>query len=179
MKIKKESAKEIVTTQINQQKINNKNLLFTDGSSIPEQGTAAAALLNNSISLACRINNTEELSSFEAKVTAINIGLKMFNYNLNNLLTGNQHNIFNNQLNIYCDNQETLTAISRPPKSVSLQYRFNKIFNLLKQITSNSTTPIQLFWCPAHVGIPENKRLDTIAKEATSDNHEFQLENQP
>ncbi|KAA1080986.1 hypothetical protein PGT21_027061 [Puccinia graminis f. sp. tritici] len=129
MKIKKENAKEIVTAQINQQKTNSENLLFTDGSSIPEQGTAAAALLNNSINFACKINNTEESSSFEAEVTAINIGLEMFNNNLNNLLAGNQHNIFNNQLNIFCDNQATITAISRPPKPVSLQYRFNKIFN--------------------------------------------------
>ncbi|KAA1131468.1 hypothetical protein PGTUg99_017593 [Puccinia graminis f. sp. tritici] len=179
MKMKKENAREIVTHQIAQKKNNSENLLFTDGSSIPEQGTAAAALLNNSTSFACRINNAEDSSSFEAEVTAINIGLEMFKNNLNNLLSGNQHTIFDKQLNIFCDNQATLTTISKPPKSTSLQFRFNKIFTLLKFISSNSTTPIQLFWCPAHVGIPENEKVDSLAKEATSDIQQFHLENQP
>ncbi|KAA1066712.1 hypothetical protein PGT21_022684 [Puccinia graminis f. sp. tritici] len=177
--MKKENAKDIVTNQINQKKNDSENLLFTDGSSIPEQGTASAALLNNSTSFACRINNAEDSSSFEAEVTAINIGLEMFKNDLNNLISGNQHNIFNKKLNIFCDNQATLTTISKPPKPTSLQFRFNKIFTLLKFISSNSTTPIQLFWCPAHVGITENEKVDSLAKEATSDNQQFQLEHQP
>jgi hypothetical protein len=139
MKIKKENTKDIVTNQINQMKNSSENLLFTDGSSIPDQGTAATALLNNSTSFACRINNAKDSSSFEAKVTAINIGLKMFENNLNNLHSGNQQIIFNNQLNIFCDNQATLTAISRPPTSASLQFRYNKIFTLLKSISANPT----------------------------------------
>ncbi|KAA1108514.1 hypothetical protein PGT21_014843 [Puccinia graminis f. sp. tritici] len=179
MKVNKEKAKEVVNNQITQMKTNSENLLFTDGSNIPEQGTAAAALLNNSTSFACRINSAKNSSSFEAEVTAINIGLEIFKNNLNNLHSGTQHSIFNNQLNIFCDNQATLTAISKPPKSTSLQFRFNKIFSLLKSISSNPTTPIQLFWCPAHVGISENERVDTLAKEATLDNQQFQLEDQP
>ncbi|KAA1115766.1 hypothetical protein PGTUg99_031060 [Puccinia graminis f. sp. tritici] len=179
LKIKKENAKEVVTNQINQMKNNSENMLFTDGSNIPDQGTASAALLNNSTSFACRINNAKDSSSFEAEVTAIDIGLEMFKNNLNNLNSGNQLTILNNQLNIFCDNQATLIAISRPPKPASLQFRFNKIFSLLKFISSNSSTTIQLFWCPAHVGIPENKKVDTLAKEATLNNRQFQLEDQP
>ncbi|KAA1122515.1 hypothetical protein PGTUg99_037729 [Puccinia graminis f. sp. tritici] len=179
MKIKKENAKDVVTNQINQMKNSSENLLFTDGSNIPDQGTAAAALLNNSTSFACRINNAKDSSSFEAEVTAINIGLEMFQNNLNNLHSGNQQLIFDNRLNIFSDNQATLTAILRPPASTSLQFRFNKIFTLLKSISSNPTIPIHLFWCPAHVGIPENEKVDSLAKEATLNNQQFRLEDQP
>ncbi|KAA1114685.1 hypothetical protein PGT21_018646 [Puccinia graminis f. sp. tritici] len=152
MKIKKEEAREIVTNQINQKKNNSENLIFTDGSNIPGQGTAAAALLNNSISFACRINNAENSSSFEAEVTAINIGLAIFLNNINNRNSENQQIISNNQVNVFCDNQATLTAISRPPKPTSLQFKFNEIFQQLKQIYQSNSSG-------ARHTLPEESRL--------------------
>jgi hypothetical protein len=60
MRIKIENTKEVITNQTIQKKKNSKNILFTNGSNTPEQGTAAAALLNNLKSSACRINNTKD-----------------------------------------------------------------------------------------------------------------------
>ncbi|KAA1064382.1 hypothetical protein PGT21_000954 [Puccinia graminis f. sp. tritici] len=72
LNIQREKAKSVVTNQISDKK---ETLLFSDGSNIPDLGSASAALLNNSISFACRINDTDKALAFEAEVQAINIGL--------------------------------------------------------------------------------------------------------
>jgi ribonuclease HI len=173
LNIKKEKAKEIVTNQISDKKVKKEILLFSDGSNIPDKGTASAALLNNSISFACRINDAEKASAYEAEVQAINIGLDI----ISNEAEKNNLPPFNN-VNIFSDNQATLQVIANPPLSKSNQSTFIQIFDKLNILITDFHFSISLLWCPAHVGIPENEKVDQLAKEATEGNTLFDLEQQ-
>jgi hypothetical protein len=64
-----------VEEQIEQMTANNENMILTDGSSIPENGTASAAILNQSTAMVFRLNNDNKASAFEAEVLAIKLGL--------------------------------------------------------------------------------------------------------
>ncbi|KAA1085478.1 hypothetical protein PGT21_008629 [Puccinia graminis f. sp. tritici] len=101
-------------------------LLFKGTSEVPinYKGTASAALLNNSISFACRINDAEKASAYEAEVQAINIGLDI----ISNEAEKNNLPPFNN-VNIFSDNQATLQVIANPPLSKSNQSTFIQIFD--------------------------------------------------
>ncbi|KAA1116762.1 hypothetical protein PGTUg99_014349 [Puccinia graminis f. sp. tritici] len=139
------------------------------------KGTASAALLNNSISFACRINVAEKASAYEAEVQAINIGLDI----ISNEAEKNNLPPFNN-VNIFSDNQATLQVIANPPLSKSNQSTFIQIFDKLNILITDFHFSISLLilWCPAHVGIPENKKVNQLAKEATEGNTLFDLEQQ-
>ncbi|KAA1128981.1 hypothetical protein PGTUg99_017709 [Puccinia graminis f. sp. tritici] len=144
-----------------------------DGSSIPGKGSASAALLNNSISFACRINDADKASAFEAEVQAINIGLDIIN---NQFINNNLP--FSDRINIYSDNQATLQVIAKPPLSSSNQSTFIQIFDKLVSLKTSLQFSVSLFWCPAHVGIPENEKVDQLAKNSTEGNPLFNLDQQ-
>ncbi|KAA1111671.1 hypothetical protein PGT21_008075 [Puccinia graminis f. sp. tritici] len=150
-------------------------LLFKGTSEVPinYKGTASAALLNNSISFACRINDADKASAYEAEVQAINIGLDI----INNEAQRNNLQSFKN-INIFSDNQATLQVIAKPPMSKSYQSTFIQIFDKLNNLISDFHFSFSLLWCPAHVGIPENEKVDQLAKEATEGNQLFNLERQ-
>ncbi|KAI7944162.1 hypothetical protein MJO28_011690 [Puccinia striiformis f. sp. tritici] len=171
--IKKEIIKNIVNNQIGEKKSKNENLLFTDGSNIPNKGAALAALLNNSFVFSCRINDADEASAFEAEVQAINIGLELLK---NEFVKNNLP--FSNQINIYSDNQATLLSSSKLPLPKSFQSVFVQIFEKMDFLMNACQFSIKLYWCPAHVGIAENEKVDELAKLATEGDHRFQLEKQ-
>ena len=118
-----------------------------DGSNIPDQGAASAALLNNQFSFSCRINDSDKVS-------------------------------FSNRISIYCDNQATLQVIGLPPQSKSNQSVFIQIFEKLEFLISILQFSISLCWCPAHVDILENEKVDRLAKTATEGNLLFDLDPQ-
>ncbi|KAA1071349.1 hypothetical protein PGT21_004564 [Puccinia graminis f. sp. tritici] len=70
LKIKKEEIKSKVQHQIINVKNKSEHLIFTDGSNIPEIGSASAAILDNSFSFSCQINDSNKASAFEAEVQA-------------------------------------------------------------------------------------------------------------
>lgn len=73
--IKKEEAKTTAEDQIEELNARQEHIIFTDGSSIPEKGTASAAILNRNQSIVCRINSEDKASLFEAEVVAVKFGL--------------------------------------------------------------------------------------------------------
>ncbi|KAA1078810.1 hypothetical protein PGT21_000144 [Puccinia graminis f. sp. tritici] len=84
-----------------------------------------------------------------------------------------------NIINIFSNNQATLQVIAKPPRSTSNQAVFIQIFDKLNYLISVHQASISLLWFPAHVGIPENEKVDQLAKEATKGNRQFDLEQQP
>ncbi|KAA1078056.1 hypothetical protein PGT21_027814 [Puccinia graminis f. sp. tritici] len=160
LNIKKEDIKSKVQIQIDNLKSKSEHLIFTDGSNIPENGSASAALLDNITEYSCRISNSEKTSAFEAEVQAINIGLEIF---INKFLNS-PSNVSSTiaPINIFCDNQATLFSIANPPLPKSYQSIFLNIFKKFKIILNLCHIPIALFWCPAHVGIPENETDQAI-----------------
>ncbi|KAA1106548.1 hypothetical protein PGT21_036051 [Puccinia graminis f. sp. tritici] len=176
LKTKKEEIKSKVQLQINNLKSKSEHLIFTDGSNIPEIGSASAALLDNTTEFSCRISDSQKSSAFEAEVQAISIGLEIF---INKFLNS-PSNVSSNiaPINIFCDSQSTLFSIANPPLPKSYQFTFLNIFKKLKIISKLCHIPIALFWCPAHVGIPENETVDKLAKAATLSSHPHHLQNQ-
>ncbi|PLW05442.1 hypothetical protein PCANC_26594 [Puccinia coronata f. sp. avenae] len=73
--IKKDDAKLKVVDQVSELTTNQEHIIFTDGSSIPGNGTASAAILNHNHTFACRINSKDKASTFEAEVLAIKFAL--------------------------------------------------------------------------------------------------------
>jgi ribonuclease HI len=130
-------------------------------------------LLNDLISFACRINDADKALAFEAEVQAINIGLDIISnqFNNNNLPVSNW-------INIYSDNQATLQVITKPPLSSSNQSTFIQIFDKLVSLRSSLQFSVLLLWCPEHVGIPENEKVDQLAKNSTEGNPLISLDQQ-
>jgi ribonuclease HI len=173
IKIKKEDAKQVVEDQLEEMTSNNKHILFTDGSSIPENGTTSEAILNQSISTAYHIGNHQEASAFEAEVHAVKIGLNTILNKFYNPLDNFRYS--SKKLNIFIDNQETVLTIARPPKPTSNQSTFYNIYNKMKLLIDLFDYKITPFGCPANINIPENKAVDNLAKSATEQTYQHQL----
>jgi hypothetical protein len=108
--IKKEDAKSVVEDQIEEISSRNKHLIFTDGSQIPENGTASAAILNRTIKIACCIGDEDSALAFEAEVLAIKLGLDI----IINKIYNTQENFHQSSksLNFFIDNQATILSIA-------------------------------------------------------------------
>jgi ribonuclease HI len=168
LNVKKEDAKEKVESQLKEIDNKNEHVLFTDGSNIPEQGTASAAILNRAIPATCRINDDDKASAFEAEVLAVKIGLETI---INKLY--DQNDSFRNEskkINLFIDNQATILSIVNPPKPKSNQTTLYDIYMKMKLLIDLFDFNISIFWCPAHVNISENEAVDKLAKEATEGN---------
>jgi ribonuclease HI len=166
--IKKEDAKTVFKDQLERIDSRNEHIIFTDGSNIPNQGTALAVIINRSNQKACRINDEDKASSFEAEVLAIKLGLDII---INRFYDTNEN--FRNtskKLNFFIDNQATILSISHPPTPTSNQIIFHEIYLKMKILIEILDFEITLFWCPAHVNIQENEAVDQLAKEATLGN---------
>jgi ribonuclease HI len=163
--IKKEEAKTIVEDQIEEISTRQEHLVFTDGSRIPENGTASAAILDRTNRLACRIGNEDQASAFEAEVLAVKLGLDLIINKFYNMLDPFQHT--SKKLNFFIDNQAAILAITSRPKPKSNQILFHKIYTKMQLLKEVFDFSISVFWCPAHVEIIENKAVDALAKEAT------------
>ena len=132
-------------------------MIFTDGSSIPENGTASASIFSQSTSEACCIGDHYEAFSFKAEVFAVKMGLDIVINKFYN--PQDQFKNSNKHLNFFIDNQATILSISRPPKPTSNQSTFFEIYTKMKLLIDIFDFTITLLWCPAHVNIPETKKL--------------------
>jgi ribonuclease HI len=167
--IKKEEAKTKVEDQIEEITARQEHIIFTDGSSIPEKGTASAAILNCNQSIACRINSKDKASSFEAKVAAVKFGLDII---INKLYDpSNTFQYSNKNLNFCINNQATILSISHAPLPKSSKLVFQKISTKMKLLIELFNFSRSLVWCPDHVVITENEAVDQLAKVATEGNH--------
>jgi ribonuclease HI len=167
--IKKEEAKTTAEDQIEVLNTRQEHIIFTDGSSIPEKGTASAAILNCNQSIACRINSEDKASLFEAEVVAVKFGLDIVINKLYDPSDTFQHSSKN--LNFFIDNQATILSISHAPLPKSSQLVFHEIYTKMKLLIELFNFSISLYWCPAHVGITENEAVNQLAKDATEGNH--------
>ncbi|MBW0492989.1 hypothetical protein O181_032704 [Austropuccinia psidii MF-1] len=60
---------------------------------------------------------------------------------------------------LFLYNQEAL-----PKRNSASQHPQPKLYTNLQKWVEHF--PVRLYWCPGHVGIPENKIVDTLAKDA-------------
>jgi ribonuclease HI len=166
--IKKDNTKTVIEDQLERINSRNEHVIFTDGSSIPNQGTALAVIIDRSSEIACCINNKNKASSFEAEVLAIKLGLEII---INRFYdTNNNFQNTSKKLNFLIDNQATILCISHPLTPTSNQIIFHEIYLKMKILIEILDFKINLFWFPAHVNIQENEAVDKLAKEATLGN---------
>jgi ribonuclease HI len=143
-------------------------MIFTDGSSIPNQGTACAAIMDRKCNIACRINDEDKASAFEAEVLAVKIGLDVIIKKYYDSQNPFRHS--SKKINFFIDNQATIQSISHPPKPISNQIIFHEIYLKMKILIEILDFDISLFWCPAHVEVDENEAVNQLAKLATEGN---------
>jgi ribonuclease HI len=167
--VKKEEAKSKVEDQIEQMTNDHEHMIFTDGSSIPENGTASAAILDQTTSMACRLNDNNKASAFEAEVLAIKLGLDIIIDKFYNTQDPFRHS--SKKINFFIDNQATILAVANRPKPTSNQTTFIEIYSNMKMLIEIFDFSIFLYWCPAHVNVAENESVNQLAKEATEGNH--------
>ncbi len=68
------------------------------------------------------------------------------------------------KLHIFADNQTALQNIVEPGCYSGQMFTLLVIKNLQRFLCESPEHSITLHWCPAHVGIPQNKFIDQLAK---------------
>ncbi|MBW0528315.1 hypothetical protein O181_068030 [Austropuccinia psidii MF-1] len=64
----------------------------------------------------------------------------------------------------FSNSQMALECAALPKKKSAAQHLQTKLYTNLQH--QARIFPIRLYWCPGHVGIPENKKVDKLAKVA-------------
>jgi hypothetical protein len=107
---KKKPNQSTVEDQIEAILARNEHIIFTDGSRIPENGTALAAILDRTNKIACRIADEDRASAFKAEVLAVKLGLDLIINKFYNAQDPFQHT--SKKLNFFIDNQATILSIA-------------------------------------------------------------------
>ncbi|MBW0494661.1 hypothetical protein O181_034376 [Austropuccinia psidii MF-1] len=156
----REDAKKQVMSQLMKETANNSIIIFTDGSSIPDQGIGAAALIVNTTRKKIKfIGTTESISNFEAELMGIQLAADL----IQEEITMNA-NI--TSAAIFSDSQGALIKSTNPYDSSSGQHIYVRTLNKLRKLKEKIA--IMLYWCPGHENIEHNCRVNELAKEAMS-----------
>lgn len=140
-----------VATSKLEEELAGRLLVFTDGSVLPDTGSATAACVAPALGRAstCRL-------SFSANSTAAEMaGLHL----AADLLAADPPGV---PVAVASDSRAALQAVSLPERAgLSAALLITKLHALRA-----SGTDVSLHWIPAHVGIPGNEEADALAKEA-------------
>ncbi|MBW0498140.1 hypothetical protein O181_037855 [Austropuccinia psidii MF-1] len=154
----KEQAREIILDQIKDELTNDTLVLFSDGSLLHQKGGGAAAILvNTGQSKMTYIGKDTLITNFEAELTALLLCQDLI---CNHIATHGHPTA----VAIFSDNQAALSGAALPRKRSVAQKLQLKLYTDLNHWTK--LFPVHLYWCPGHVGIPENEKVDALAKLA-------------
>ncbi|MBW0515027.1 hypothetical protein O181_054742 [Austropuccinia psidii MF-1] len=154
----KEKAKELIASQVERLIEDGALTFFTDGSLIPGKGGGAAVLLaNDGTELRTYVGHVNLLTNFDTELIALHLCIDMINTRIEN--GSNPKGIA-----IFCDSRTAIESIALPQRSNPSQVLIVKLHNKLKNWNPNC--PIRLLWCPGHSNVPQNERVDQLAKEA-------------
>ncbi|MBW0535107.1 hypothetical protein O181_074822 [Austropuccinia psidii MF-1] len=156
----KRRCKKQVQSQVLEETERNSIIIFTDGSSIPEQGVGAEALIVNTTRNKTRfISTTESISNFEAELMGIQLAVDLIQ----------EEKTMNTSINsaaIFSDNQGAFIKSTNPYYSSRGQHIYVQTFNKLRKLKGK--IEITLYWCPGHKDIEDKCKVDELAKEDTS-----------
>ncbi|MBW0473121.1 hypothetical protein O181_012836 [Austropuccinia psidii MF-1] len=156
----REDAKKQVMSQILKEMGRNSTIIFTNGSSIPEQGVGLAALILNTTRNKKRfIGTTESISNFKSELMRIQIAADL-------IQEETTMDTSRNSATIFSDSQGALIKSTNPYYSSRGQHIYVRTFNKLRKLKEK--IEITLYWCPGHKDITHNCKIDELAREATS-----------
>ncbi|MBW0552638.1 hypothetical protein O181_092353 [Austropuccinia psidii MF-1] len=154
----KEQASKIIPDQIKDELTNNTLVLFSDGSILHQKGGGAAAILmNTGQNRMTYIGKDTLITKLEAELRALLLFQDLIR---NHIATHGRPTV----VAIFSDNQASLSGAALPRKRSVAQQLQLKHFTNLKHWAK--PFPVCLYWCPGHVGIPENEKVDALAKLA-------------
>ncbi len=94
-------------------------------------------------------------TSYDVEVMALAAGIK------NAIKTGGAEL---RKLHVFADNQTALRNIVEPGCYSGQMFTLSVIKDLRRFLCESPEHSITLHWCPAHVGVPQNKFVDQLAK---------------
>ncbi|MBW0536136.1 hypothetical protein O181_075851 [Austropuccinia psidii MF-1] len=159
----KEEAEKIIKTQLQEELNNNSLIMFTDGSLM--EGSKAGATVyapHTHLTLKIHLGQGKTITNYETELTALWFAATTAQAKLNPTQTEWSG------LAIFSDSQAALKAICRPTAKSKAQHLCLKIYKTLTALRERRT--LTLYWCPGHSNVPENEKVDILAKQA-ADNH--------
>ncbi|MBW0488785.1 hypothetical protein O181_028500 [Austropuccinia psidii MF-1] len=154
----KEKAKELIASQLERLIEDRALTFFTDRSLILGKGGGAAVLLaNDGTELSTYAGHINLLTNFNTELIALHLCIDMINTHIKN--GSNPKGIA-----IFRGSKTAIESIALAQRSNPSQALIVKLHNKLKNW--NPTCPVRLLWCPGHSNIPQNERVDQLAKEA-------------
>ncbi|MBW0520159.1 hypothetical protein O181_059874 [Austropuccinia psidii MF-1] len=155
----KEQAKQVLPTQVKEEIQKGTLVFFSDGSLLTrERGGAAAMLVNTGKELTAYVGKDTLITNFETELMALLLCqvLLQEHIDLHGYPTGAA---------FFSDNQMALAGAALPRRKSAAQQLQIRLHTTLHHWDQNF--PIRLYWCPGHVGIPENKRNTPLNREET------------
>ncbi|MBW0504747.1 hypothetical protein O181_044462 [Austropuccinia psidii MF-1] len=159
---KDEVAKKI-KTQLQEEANNNSLIMFTDGSLIEGRKAGSAVYAQHThLTLKIHLGQGKTITNYETELTVLWFAATTAQEMLNPAQTEWRG------LAIFSDSQAALKAICRPNTKSKAQHLCLKIYKTLTSLWERRN--LTLYWCPGHSNVPENKKVDTLAKQV-ADNH--------
>ncbi|MBW0593309.1 hypothetical protein O181_133024 [Austropuccinia psidii MF-1] len=152
----KEQAREIIPDQIKDELTNNTLVLFSDQSLLHQKGGGAAAIwVNTGQRRMTYIWKDTLITNLKAELTALPLCQDL----ISNHIATHGHPT---AVAIFSDNQAALSGPALPRKRSTAQKLQLKLYTNLKNWAN--LFPVRLYWFPGHVGIPENEKVNALAK---------------
>lgn len=156
LELSRDDTIKIIPSQIEDETNLGSTLIFTDGSVIPETGSGAAAVTEES-SLAKSIGPLDEVTPDDAEAVGLALALKIYH-------TSTDPSGPNHRLAIFSDSQTAINLLHKQPQARSNQYLALHLQNLFKSL--DPTPSLHLYWTPSHEDFPLHEKADTEAKLA-------------
>lgn len=153
---KRETVKDIVPQQVEEEQSRGACVVFTDGSYMQETGGGAAAAMEEGV-IKQKYGPSKGISNYEMEAMALILGLLTFS----TLLSGNPNRY--RSIAIFSDSQAALELFTNPAQPSSLQY-IKRLFKKA-QNTLPADKTIALYWTPGHEGVELNEKADQAARE--------------
>ncbi|MBW0481449.1 hypothetical protein O181_021164 [Austropuccinia psidii MF-1] len=158
LSLTKDQAKKVLANQVQEELRKGTLVLFSDGSLLPQVGGGAAAILVNTGQEKTAYTGRDSLiSNFETELTALLLCQDLTRDHIST--TG-----YPKAAAFFSDNQAALMGAALPKKNSTAQNLQLKLYTTLQEWAKQF--PIRLYWCPGHAGIPENEKVDALAKLA-------------
>ncbi|MBW0488302.1 hypothetical protein O181_028017 [Austropuccinia psidii MF-1] len=154
----KELARQVLPAQVKEEVQKGTLTFFSDGSLLPRQGGGAAAkLVNTGKEITTYVGKDTLLTNFKTELMALLLCQVLLQEHINT------HG-YPTGAAFFSDNQMALASVAFLKKKSAAQQLQLQLHTNLQYWAQKF--PVRLYWCPGHAGIPENERVDKLAKLA-------------